>query len=42
MYGHVQDRTTSRKIKNKKKIFFRVVQVKRKFFPNNMYALKVS
>ena len=27
---------------NKKKIFFRVVQVKRKFFPNNMCALKVS
>ena len=27
---------------NKKKFFFLVVQVKRKFFPNNMYTLKVS
>ena len=25
-----------------KKIFFQVVQVKRKFFPNHMYILKLS
>ena len=28
--------------KNEKKFFFRVAQIKRKFFPNYMYILKVS